>query len=162
MPDLHTRVGGAWKKANKLHVRVGGAWKEVKKGYVRVGGVWKLVFSAGVESLLTYGVNGFGTERGYRAWGVSGTHYGSLSVTLVNGHTVNELSTSNPAGQIRIRMVGTGIAQDAFSGISCSVGEFLTSSATYSSNDGNGNSTWTWSAGSNFPASGSETVRFLT
>jgi hypothetical protein len=46
MADLHTRVGGAWKKANKIHVRVGGAWKEVKKGYVRVGGAWKEFFEA--------------------------------------------------------------------------------------------------------------------
>jgi hypothetical protein len=46
MSDLHTRVGGAWKKVDKLHVRVGGAWKAVKKGYVRVGGAWKEFFSA--------------------------------------------------------------------------------------------------------------------
>jgi hypothetical protein len=46
MADLHTRVGGAWKKANKIHVRVGGAWKEVKKGYVRVGGAWKEFFTS--------------------------------------------------------------------------------------------------------------------
>ena len=44
MTDMHIRVGGVFKRVERLHVRVGGAWKEVFQGFVRIGGVWKEFF----------------------------------------------------------------------------------------------------------------------
>jgi hypothetical protein len=51
MPDMHVRVGGAWKKVNRIWVRVGGVWKETNNAYVRVGGAWKKFFQNAVFSL---------------------------------------------------------------------------------------------------------------
>jgi hypothetical protein len=51
MPDMHVRVGGAWKKVNKAYTRVGGAWKQVINGYVRVGGSWKQFLSSFTPNL---------------------------------------------------------------------------------------------------------------
>ena len=45
MPDMHTRVSGAWKKVDALHVKVSGTWKEVQNGYVKVSGAWEQFFS---------------------------------------------------------------------------------------------------------------------
>lgn len=45
MPDLHIKVGGAWKAIDNASVKVGGAWKQVKNAYIKVGGAWKTVWS---------------------------------------------------------------------------------------------------------------------
>lgn len=164
----HVGAGGAWKKwlggsgGAGSAVGVSGAWKSIKMAWVGDSGSWKLFFNAGIESVLTYGQDpSFGLRNGFRAWGVGGSHYGSLSVTDVEGETVAELSTDTGGNNLHIRIVGTGVAQDHFGGIECSVGTFDTSAATYTANDGNGNTLWEWSVSSAFPSSGSETVTFL-
>jgi hypothetical protein len=98
MAAIYTRVGGVWKKLNKVHVRVGGVWKEVIRAYVRIGGVWKEIHSGVTPGSITYttpGTYNF-TVPNYNSlqvelWGsgggggaVSGTG-GSNSPTYTNG-----------------------------------------------------------------------------
>ena len=48
MPDHYTKVGGVWKKSNKLYTRQGGVWKEITNGYVKQSGAWKKFYTKSI------------------------------------------------------------------------------------------------------------------
>ena len=53
MPDHYTKVGGVWKKSNKLYTRQGGVWKEITNGYVKQSGAWKKFYTKSVPPTVS-------------------------------------------------------------------------------------------------------------
>ena len=117
MPDHYTKVGGVWKKSNKLYTRQGGAWKEITNGYVKQSGAWKKFYTksippTGVMTAVqassggtaftsrTYSGISIGTEDATRFVVVmachpanSGGSYGTLTCTI-GGVTAPRLGTT--------------------------------------------------------------------
>ena len=85
--------------------------------------------------------------------------FGSLSANAFEGKTVNAIHWNISAtGALTLRLNGTSIANtDAtFSSIRVDTATFLRSAASYTANDGAGNTTWTWSVNtSGYSTSGS-------
>lgn len=79
MPDHYTKVGGVWKKSNKIYTRQGGAWKEITNGYVKQSGVWKKFYSAVQPPTALH------------------TFAGTDHAVLVYSHTYTNVPISTPA-----------------------------------------------------------------
>lgn len=96
MPDIHTRVSGAWKRCAGLFVRAG-SWKRITQAWVRQGGVWKLVYQYDV--------------RGQYEWSTQGTYSFIVpsGVTQVHACVVNGANNTLSA----IRRGGTTLISGA-------------------------------------------------
>lgn len=80
MPDHYTKVGGVWKKSNKLYTRQGGVWKEITNGYVKQSGVWKKFYSATVPNSVATAAR-VTTSGGNTSWSPTNVALGTADAT---------------------------------------------------------------------------------
>jgi hypothetical protein len=114
-----------------------------------------------LEATMTAEFGEGGTRVGYRAWGVGSTWYGSLSPSTINGETVTEVSSAINGTSLIVRIGQTGLSQSFFASVVCELGTFDSDDAVFSSDDGNGNSVWTFASPGGSFDTGSSTVTFL-
>ena len=115
-----------------------------------------------LETTLTIGTDpSFGLRYGFRSWGVGSAHYGSLSDATLEGETIVELSTPTGVAATNLRILGTGVSSSLFIAVkSSSLGTLNAADATYTANDGSGNTLWEWTTGGPFPSTGTQVITF--
>jgi hypothetical protein len=105
----------------------------------------------------------FALWNGFRRWGVGGTWYGWLSNQDLGSGTIVQIATPVAGGEIGVIVLPGGLPQTHFTSLTCSLGVFLTASATYQATDtyyGSNFTSWRWAVGPAFPASGTESITF--
>lgn len=104
---------------------------------------------------MTRGQDGKSLQSGYRS-ATALIPCGSLaSSTFYKGESCEAIATAQ-SGFTLVVFFLTGKSQNFFDRLVCSLGTFTAASATFA--DSAGLSQWTWTAGSAFAVSGTETV----